>query len=117
MSERELGDIHDISGPWIGTWQNTNNTHGDQLRAVIRRTRLDQWQVHFHAHYGRLLTFAYRATLNGDESNGVVRFTGEENLGWLAGGTFRYVGEASSTNFFSTYENNYDSGTFTLHRP
>lgn len=109
--------IGDISGPWIGTWQNTNNAHGDQLRAVVRRVGLHEWQAHFHAHYGRLLTFSYRAKLTGDEKDGQVHFTGEQNLGWLAGGTFRYVGEASPTNFFSTYENAYDSGTFTLHRP
>lgn len=108
---------NDISGPWIGTWQNTNNDHGNQLRAVIRRKSIHQWQVHFHAHYGRLLTFAYRIQLNGDERDGQVQFTGEENLGWWVGGLFRYVGEANPTNFFSTYENKYDSGTFTLHRP
>ncbi len=107
----------DITGPWIGTWQNTNNAHGDQLRAVIRRVGLHEWQAHFHAHYGRLLTFSYRAQLTGNEQEGRVQFTGEQNLGWLAGGTFRYVGEANPTNFFSTYENVYDSGTFTLHRP
>jgi hypothetical protein len=108
---------NDISGPWIGTWQNTNNAHGDQLRAVVKRVGLHAWKAHFHAHYGRLLTFSYEARLTGDEHEGRVQFTGEQNLGWLAGGTFRYVGEASPTNFFSTYENAYDSGTFTLHRP
>lgn len=108
---------NDITGCWIGTWKNTNNTHSDQLQAIIRRTGVREWDVHFHAFYGKLLEFSHRTKLTGDEQGERVNFTGEENLGWLVGGTFRYVGNATPTNFFSTYENKYDSGTFTLRRP
>ena len=106
-----------IAGRWVGTWQNTNNTHRDELQAVIRRTGLHEWRADFHARYGRLLTFTQSVVLVGDENGETVEFKGQQDLGFLAGGIYKYSGKANPTNFFSTYDSKYDVGTFTLRRP
>ncbi len=41
-----------ISGRWIGTWQNTNNTHSDRMRAVVTPVSATEYRVHVHAKYG-----------------------------------------------------------------
>jgi hypothetical protein len=107
----------DISGRWEGTWQNRNNTHQDKLRAILTRVGPNEYKARFHAKYKWILSFNSRTTFRGTwEANEFV-FRGEENLGWLAGGVYRYAGRISSTNFFSTYDNRHNSGTYTLKRP
>jgi hypothetical protein len=107
---------NNISGRWEGTWQNTNNSHRDKLRAILTRVSEGEYQAHFHAKYKKVLTFTYQATFRGAWTNSQFVFHGEENLGKLAGGTYKYEGRISPTNFFSTYDSRYDKGTFTLAR-
>lgn len=116
-ADRPAADPLGIEGRWIGTWQNTNNTHADKMRAVMTRTGDGIYNVHFHAKYKKVLGFKYRATFKGTAENGAFIFRGEEDLGVLAGGVYRYAGTVSPTNFYSTYESKYDTGTFTLRRP
>ena len=116
-ADRPATDPLGIEGRWIGTWQNTNNTHADKTRAVMTRTGDGVYDVHFHAKYKTVLGFKYRATFRGTAENGAFVFRGEEDLGVLAGGLYRYAGKVSPTNFYSTYESKYDTGTFTLRRP
>lgn len=106
-----------IEGRWIGTWQNSNNTHADRMRAVMVPVGTNEYRVHFHAKYKKVLGFKYDATFRGRPENGVFVFEGREDLGTLAGGVYRYTGRVSSAEFFSTYDSKYDSGTFTLKRP
>lgn len=49
-------------------------------------------------------------------SNAVATFTGEANLGKLAGGVYKYAGAITGTNFQSTYESAYDQGQFRMTR-
>ncbi len=107
----------DISGRWEGTWQNTNNTHRDKMRAMLTRVSDREYRAHFHAKYKKILSFSYHATFRGAWTGNEFLFRGEENLGQLAGGKFKYDGHISPTNFFSTYDSKYDVGTFTLQRP
>lgn len=114
---REPVPSEGISGQWIGTWQNTNNTHSDTMRAVLKDSGNGTYQAHFHARYKRIFSFAYTVELAGRRETDRFRFHGESDLGKMAGGVYRYNGWASGTNFFSTYDSKYDVGTFTLHRP
>jgi hypothetical protein len=107
---------NDISGKWEGTWQNTNNSHRDKLRAILTRVSEGQYRARFHAKYKKILSFSYRATFRGTWASNEFVFRGEENLGKLAGGIYKYEGRISPTNFFSTYDSRYDKGTFTLQR-
>jgi len=52
-----------------------------------------------------------------EPQDGGWRFHGEENLGRMAGGVYRYEGKAMATNFHSTYRSAYDCGVFGKERP
>ena len=107
----------DISGRWEGTWQNSNNTHQDKMCAILTRTGEGEYAGWFHAKYQKILSFGYRTAFTGIWEGTEFVFRGEENLGKLAGGVYKYAGRISPTNFFSTYESRYNSGTYTLKRP
>ncbi len=64
-----------------------------------------------------MFRFSYAVPLQFEQRDGVWQFTGEENLGKMAGGVYRYEGHVSPTNFFSTYQSKYDHGTFQMRRP
>jgi hypothetical protein len=61
-------------------------------------------------------TASYTVPLSVEPQDSGSRFRGEADLGWLAGGVYRYEGHATATNFFSTYECKYDGGTFRMTR-
>ena len=108
---------NDITGAWEGTWQNRNNTHRDRMRAVLTRTGPDTYRASYYAWYKRVLTFSYTTDLRVSRRDGeTVYFQGEKDLGKLAGGVYRYDGNATPADFFSEYDSKYDIGTFTLHR-
>jgi hypothetical protein len=107
----------DISGRWEGTWQNSSNTYQDKMRAILTRVGPNEYVARFHAKYFKILSFAYQTTFKGSWEGNEFVFRGEVNLGWYAGGVYRYAGRISPTNFFSTYDNRHNSGTYTLKRP
>lgn len=106
-----------IRGRWIGTWQNTNNDHQSSLRAILRPAGSNQWTAEFHARYAGVLTFGINTLLTGASDGAVVHFQGQKDLGFFAGGVYRFDGTASPTNFFSTYQSDQNSGTFRMKRP
>ena len=63
------------------------------------------------------VTFNYTVPLKVLKTNDVFNFTGDADLGSLAGGLYHYDGQAAGTNFFSTYSCKYDHGTFQMTRP
>ena len=93
----------DIGGRWEGTWQNSNNTHQDKMRAILTWNGEGEYAARFHAKYKKILSFSYRTTFTGTWEGNEFVFRGEEDLGKLAGGVYRYVGRISPTNFFSRY--------------
>ena len=114
---KQPAPAHDITGPWEGTWQNSNNTHQDRMWAILTRAGDTEYRAHFHAKYKKIFGFHYETTFKGTWTAGEFVFHGEEDLGKLAGGLYKYDGRISPTNFFSTYDSKYDVGTFTLTRP
>lgn len=107
----------DIQGRWEGTWKSDANGHHDVLRCVIVKKDETNYLARFHAKYGKALSFGYRVPLTVLETNGAITFSGNANLGWLAGGLYHYEGHANLTNFFSTYSCKHDKGTFQMARP
>jgi hypothetical protein len=102
-----------IQGAWIGTWQNTNNTHHGQLRAVLSKKSETNYTAHFHATWGSH-SGGFTTQLKGQWDNDAYRFEGRKRiLGFL----IVTRGDASATNLFSVYESRFDNGTFTLRRP
>ena len=106
-----------IEGRWEGRWLSEVNGHSGELRCLM--TRVDESRCHarFRATYGKVLHFSYAVPLSIQKHFDGWEFSGEANLGKLAGGIYYYEGRANPTNFFSTYRSQYDHGTFELHRP
>jgi hypothetical protein len=105
-----------IEGRWEGEWRSDKNGHHGALRCVVTQTSPTTYRAHYHAKYFKILRFAYVATLNGTETNGVVALQGEANLGKLAGGVYKYNGTATPTEFRSSYESKYDHGNYQMGR-
>ena len=110
----------DLAGRWEGTWRSDRNGHNDQLRAVIETGSNGVYSTRFHAKYKIGIfrfSFGYAVPLQVEGTNDTYRFQGESDLGWLAGGVYRYEGTATGTNFSSTYRSKYDHGKFEMRRP
>ena len=109
-----------ITGRWEGTWRSEVNGHNDQLRCLMTPLTNGLHSARFHARYKKGIfrfSFSYSVPLQVRRANDTFQFVGEADLGWLAGGIYRYEGSATATNFFSTYRSKYDRGTFQMERP
>jgi hypothetical protein len=106
-----------IAGCWEGHWVSDVNGHHGALRCIISSPEDGAYQARFRATYMKVLKFGYTVPLSVAQSNGVWRFNGEEDLGAMAGGVYRYEGSATSTEFYSTYSSEYDHGAFQMKRP
>jgi hypothetical protein len=111
---------NDLQGRWQGVWVSQATGHKNELRCLV--TKLDDatYQARFHAKYRKgLLTvsFNYTVPLKVEKADDTFKFTGDADLGKLAGGLYHYDGHAAGTNFFSTYSCKYDHGTFQMTRP
>ncbi|HEX3800430.1 MAG TPA: hypothetical protein VH413_17180 [Verrucomicrobiae bacterium] len=107
----------DLEGRWQGVWVSDVNHHTDQLRCVITKKADGVYRARFHAKYHKVLSFGYTVPLNVEPGTSPAKFSGEADLGFLAGGVYHYEGHADATNYFSTYSCKYDHGTFQMTRP
>ena len=112
-------EINDLRGPWEGTWSSEKTGHSGKLRCLIEPTEGQEYLARFRATWGGIFVFRYDMTLTAEHDGGgdFTYFTGEANLGWLAGGVYRYEGRASGTEFYCSYESKGDFGSFTMTRP
>jgi len=108
----------DISGPWEGSWLSDVNGHHGRLRCVVSRLDKGRYRAHYRATYWKIFRFGYTADLQvAQPSSDTFRFRGEADLGWWGGGVYHYDGQATPTNFFSTYKSEHDHGRFEMTRP
>ena len=107
----------DFEGRWTGTWLSEANGHTDKLRCLVTKQPDGKYQARYHSKYRKVLSFGYTTTLDVKRTGDTYHFSGEADLGWYAGGIYRYEGNANRTNFFSTYSCKYDHGTFQMSRP
>ena len=107
----------DLQGPWQGVWASEVNGHNDQLRCVVTKKQDGLYRARFQARYRKVLTFGYTVSLRTAGAGEALKFQGDANLGWYAGGRYHYEGHADATNFFATYSCKYDHGTFRMARP
>jgi len=114
------GRTEGIEGRWQGTWRSDVTAHTEQLRCLLTPSGTNHmWDARFQAKYRKLirLTFSYTVPLTVTNQERGHQFAGAADLGWLAGGRYSYRGRATSTNFFATYESQYDRGVFEMVRP
>jgi hypothetical protein len=106
-----------VIGRWEGHWLSDVNAHTGKLRCIVTHQTNDLYAARFRATYMKILRFSYTVPLTVNASNDVWHFRGEEDLGTMAGGVYRYEGNATTTNFHSTYDSKYDRGVFKMQRP
>ena len=106
-----------LEGRWEGRWLSAANGHTGSLRCLLTRENDARYHARFHATYRKIFRAGYHVEFTGEMRAGAWQFTGDENLGWFAGGVYQYEGRVTPTNFFSTYRCKYDHGTFELRRP
>lgn len=107
-----------IEGRWEGTWTSDADGHAGGLRCIITRTGPDAYQADYHATYGNIFQFGYSMPLRVDRRDDrQFVFDGTADLGLLAGGDYRYEGQADPGEFVCEYRSKYDFGTFRMRRP
>jgi hypothetical protein len=102
-----------IAGRWVGTWQNTNNTHGGVLKAVLKPDGTNEFAARFYAEWGSH-SGSFKTTLRGHFENDTFLFDSSKRI---MGFKITTRGNATPTDFFATYSSRFDNGTFTLKRP
>src|SRR5690349_1884503 len=90
-----------LAGPWEGRWVSDATGHNDRLRCVIAEESTDRYKADFHANYKKIFHFGYSVPLEVRRKGSEYEFSGEADLGKLAGGVYTYEGTVNGTNFFS----------------
>jgi hypothetical protein len=105
-----------IEGPWEGYWQSNAGHGGDRLRAILTKNGPDTYIAQFRAKYWGIFE-ADQETLLRVTGTNPVRATGESDLGYLKGGTYRYEATITPEKFDATYKSDEDHGVFEMTRP
>jgi hypothetical protein len=112
-----------LAGRWEGSWASNVNGHSGRLRAIITPVAGEAdpkyYRVDFDAYFMGILRFGHGMTVVATPNSkpGTIAFTGEEDLGKMAGGVYRYAGTADGRTFTSSYESSNDRGRFEMTRP
>jgi hypothetical protein len=107
----------DITGKWQGHWRSDKDDHTGALKCVVTKLDGDRYCAYFVATYWKIFTFAYQAELTGKAEGNAVKLSGEQDLGSLAGGIYKYDGSSTNSDFNCTYTSKYDEGKFIMRRP
>ena len=107
----------DIQGRWEGTWANQNNSHHGTVRCIMTQVSTATYEARFHATFWKIFHSGYTVPLAAAKLGDVWKLQGETDLGWLAGGLYRYDGQATAANFSCTYTSSCFQGTFQMNRP
>jgi hypothetical protein len=108
-------------GRWEGTWLSEVNAHTGPLRCIITARPDGHLDARYHAGYawGPFdFTFEYTVPMGVERRGDTWHFRGEAELGcWIAGGLYRYEGQATAAGFDATYAGPDDRGVFKMGRP
>lgn len=105
-----------LAGLWEGTWESHHNGHNGKLRAIITRCGNGQYHARYHATFAVVVPYSYNTTHTATDHGAVTYFSGEQNLGCLAGGLYRYNGQADGMTFVANYRADKDHGVFRMRR-
>jgi len=107
----------DLAGAWEGTWSSAPTSHTGRLRCIMVRKSATEYDAKFHANYKKVLSFSYTVPMEVQRVGDSWKFSGEADLGKLAGGVYTYEGASSARQFISTYHCARDHGKFEMTRP
>ena len=106
-----------LAGRWKGDWLSDVNGHTGALRCLVRAAdEPGVYEARFHATYAGWLTFESTVLLRAVPHGDGWTLEGSEDLGWLAGGVFRYRGLAHPESFYCRYRSGSDEGVFRMLR-
>jgi hypothetical protein len=108
---------NDVTGAWQGSWLSEVNGHTGSLRCLVTEKSPEEYEFRFKATYWKVFRYSYTVSMPVEFSSNAVSFTGQENLGYLAGGVYTYEGTISETNLNANYRCKFDHGTFKMTRP
>ena len=103
-----------LQGRWQGEWISEDNGHRGALRCLLARGEAGDYRATFHAVYAKILRVCYTVPLHGEWRDNKLKLAGEADLGSLAGGMYRYEGEAGEGEFNCAYSCKYDHGIFRM---
>jgi hypothetical protein len=108
------GTDYGLPGRWEGEWISETNGHHGALRCLLTQNKPTEYAATFYAVYAGMLRVCYTVPLLGQRNGESLKLEGDADLGGLAGGIYRYAGEATPGRFRCTYECKYDRGTFEM---
>jgi hypothetical protein len=113
---RSLGP-EGISGCWEGEWVSAASGHRGRLRCVIDPVAPALWRMYFRGDYAGFFRACYATDFTVAREGKRWTFHGESDLGILAGGAYRYDGQATLEALVCNYRSSRDHGEFRLARP
>jgi len=105
-----------IEGAWEGRWIGDNG-HAGRLRCILRRADGDTYNAWFHATFWGVFSGEYVVTMTAQSQGDKTLLRGEHDLGWLAGGNYRYDAIVTPERFESRYDSKWEKGRFEMSRP
>ena len=103
---------------WEGGWRSDWNGHAGGLRGLLRR--VDEHHVHiwFLSTYAAVLSFEHATLFHlAPAADGAFTLAGQQDLGALVGGVYRYEGTLDAAHFHAGYTaENGDHGVFEMTR-
>jgi hypothetical protein len=110
------GGAGDLTGRWEGEWISGATGHRGPLRCVLERIDDSGWRATFRGGYAGVFRACYSTILTMRRDGERWTFSGESDIGWLAGGVYSSEGEASANELVARYRSRYDQGEFRLRR-
>lgn len=115
-AQQTCSNPNDIAGLWEGTWCSHKNGHNGTLRAIITCNCNGTYYAKFHATYLEVVPFGFEMPLSVSANGDVHQLGGSADLGLLAGGVFRYAGEANECHLVANFCAKNDHGVFKMTR-
>jgi hypothetical protein len=105
-----------LVGRWQGSWQSHRRGETGALECTVRLRPDGVYEARFDATYWRVFSMKQTLPLAVEACGQVWRFTGQADLGLLAGGVYRHEGSSDGREFVSRYAAKRDEGEFRLQR-
>lgn len=105
-----------MEGNWHGTWSSNQRDMGGELRCRIGKLPSGDYRAQFNAVFAKVFTNESLVKLRVDSKGSSWTFSGEEDLGMLKGGIYKYTGRSDGQEFVCDYDSRYDKGTFRMKR-
>lgn len=115
--------IDPYAGRWAGEWKSSRNRFHGGLECVLTkatsapsgRSKELRYTADFHAHWHGLSS-SYTVVFPTTKSRDGLTVRGQQDLGLLQGGTYKYDGLITPSKFRLDYDSRYDTGVFELKR-